>query len=117
MLFGLVYLRSKNLHEFHNACLGIIQAMTVTYLFTNGCKLYAGRYRPDWYARNNPNDNQGRVSFPSGHSSWSFCAMTYLSLYLAGMVGMCSELHVVIMVVTVNVGGRLGGMEVLGTDK
>jgi membrane-associated phospholipid phosphatase len=63
---------------------------------TDICKILAGRLRPDFIARclpdiagncTNPNlkdVRDARASFPSGHSSLSFCAMVYLSLYLCG---------------------------------
>ncbi|KAN0000610.1 hypothetical protein ACTFIZ_001055 [Dictyostelium cf. discoideum] len=82
------YIKNRNSHDFHHAALGLFQAFTITMLFTDILKVTAGRYRPDYGARVATGIaaviREGRVSFPSGHSSVSFCGMTFLSFYLCG---------------------------------
>jgi len=71
----------KSLHDLHDATLGILLSNAITLLITTVLKYLVGRYRPDAVAMGNV-DN-ARESFPSGHSSISFCGLTFLSLYLA----------------------------------
>jgi len=96
VFFALWQLRFKSWHDFHHGLLGQFISIMLTILFTDVFKLYAGRLRPDFLARCKPditgkctnmvlNDvRDGRLSFPSGHSSLSFTAMVFLSLYLSG---------------------------------
>ncbi|GMI44913.1 hypothetical protein TrCOL_g2707 [Triparma columacea] len=70
-------------------------AMGTTLLITDWAKLYVGRLRPNFYAICDYNDetnqcdadesrqNEGRCSFPSGHSSLSMSGCMMLSLYLS----------------------------------
>ncbi|ELP94103.1 phosphatidic acid phosphatase type 2 domain containing protein 1B, putative [Entamoeba invadens IP1] len=52
---------------------------------TNIFKLFAGRPRPNFYAVYDAGDQADAYkSFPSGHSSMTFCAMMFLSLLLCG---------------------------------
>ncbi|WVQ72159.1 hypothetical protein IAR50_001704 [Cryptococcus sp. DSM 104548] len=91
----------------HNGILGLILGLGLTVTFTNIIKITAGRPRPDLFARcilppdltSNPvhsltsytvcttvDDDrlrEGFRSFPSGHSSFAWCGMWYLILYLA----------------------------------
>ncbi|OWZ26749.1 hypothetical protein C349_06836 [Cryptococcus neoformans var. grubii Br795] len=91
----------------HNGILGLILGLGLTATFTNIVKITVGRPRPDLFARcilppdltSNPvhgltswtvctttDDgrlNEGFRSFPSGHSSFAWCGMWYLILYLA----------------------------------
>lgn len=103
--FGVVQLKVRNLHDLHHAGLGLFTSIMGTMLFTDVFKLNAGRLRPDFMARcfpditgrcTNPNLNDvrdSRLSFPSGHSSLSFCAMVYLSLYLSGKFRIFHQNH------------------------
>ncbi|EFA81591.1 phosphoesterase [Heterostelium album PN500] len=88
LIFSAFYYSHRCLHDFHHACLGLIQTFTMTMLFTDFLKVLAGRYRPSYGARfdteNKSLIHDGRMSFPSGHSSISFATMTFLSLYLCG---------------------------------
>ncbi|GAM22363.1 hypothetical protein SAMD00019534_055380, partial [Acytostelium subglobosum LB1] len=88
IVFTSFYARYRSLHDLHHACLGLVQALTMTMLFTDFLKVIVGRYRPDYAARVADGDkssiHDGRLSFPSGHSSASFCSMTFLSMYLCG---------------------------------
>ncbi|ODN83744.1 hypothetical protein L202_01836 [Cryptococcus amylolentus CBS 6039] len=91
----------------HNGLLGLILGLGLTVTFTNIIKITAGRPRPDLFARcilpptltSNPTHSltswtactttdkhrlqEGFRSFPSGHSSFAWCGMWYLILYLA----------------------------------
>jgi diacylglycerol diphosphate phosphatase/phosphatidate phosphatase len=77
------------LHDLHNACLGLLSALTWTFVLTAIGKLYCGRLRPDYEARVDDMDRvvDAMQSFPSGHSSMSFASMTFLALYLSGKLG------------------------------
>jgi len=98
MLFFTVYRwrhRKERLYFFGYRYLGLLQALVVTLFITEVVKLYVGELRPDFLARCQPAGvppvctgsasviKEGRKSFPSGHSSVTWCAMMYLSLMLA----------------------------------
>jgi len=88
----------------HAAVLGLFAAVLVNALLTNFVKIMVGRPRPDFMARCWPdgakvtwnadgtpacaatsvNPDEGRKSFPSGHTSWSTTGLGYLSLWIAG---------------------------------
>ncbi|KAJ3208572.1 hypothetical protein HDU82_002267 [Entophlyctis luteolus] len=84
-------LASRKLHRF---ILGICAATALTYASTNLLKTSVGRFRPDFLSRCAWNATlmactgdaalvqQGRVSFPSGHSSFSFCGLGFLSIWI-----------------------------------
>jgi membrane-associated phospholipid phosphatase len=68
---------------------------------TWGVKVFVGYLRPVFYSLCQPSDNyeyctQGestgnlRMSFPSGHASWAFAALTLLHLYLEQCLGVSS---------------------------
>jgi len=69
---------------------------------TAACKKYVGRLRPNFFnmcafsketfecSADEALILQSRKSFPSGHSSLSFCTYTVLSLYLLGKIGLFS---------------------------
>jgi len=63
---------------------GFAQAVTLNAFATSLGKDIVGRYRPNADARDGASydDSSLRDSFPSGHSSMSFTAASYLSLYL-----------------------------------
>lgn len=96
IVFVLVQLKFRSWHDFHHGLLGQFTSIALTVLFTDCFKVYAGRLRPDFLARCMPditgkctnsvlNDvRDGRLSFPSGHSSLSFTVMVFVSLYLCG---------------------------------
>lgn len=80
--------------------LAISGALLLNGVLTNVLKLSIGRPRPDFISRCMPVSpvwdaeptcsgtdstfEEGYKSFPSGHSSWSFSTLVFLSLYLAG---------------------------------
>jgi len=79
--------RSK--HDLHHSFLGFWSAIGITFLITQGIKFGTGRYRP--YYLNDPNSTESRLSFPSGHASISFAAMTFVCLYLSGKLQIYSD--------------------------
>ncbi|KAK3315792.1 phosphatidic acid phosphatase type 2/haloperoxidase [Apodospora peruviana] len=107
MIFMIVYnfATGASPHKHHVAVLGFAIAMILTSFLTDVIKNMVGRPRPDLLARclalpNTPRDilvsievctetdhhrlHDGWRSFPSGHSSFSFAGLGYLSLFLAG---------------------------------
>ncbi|KUI62056.1 Diacylglycerol pyrophosphate phosphatase 1 [Cytospora mali] len=94
-------------HKHHVAILGLAIALVLTSFLTDTIKNAVGRTRPDLVARCKPAPgtpantlvsidvctetrhhvlHDGWRSFPSGHSSFSFAGLGYLSLFLAGQV-------------------------------
>lgn len=64
---------------------GFAAAMSFNALTTEFAKFSVGRKRPSY--ENYPQEREGRRSFWSGHSSFSFAASTYLSLFVARNTG------------------------------
>lgn len=103
-VFGLVglviigyFVRSRDFHDFRSAWLGFSLACTLNGALTDVIKVAVGRPRPDFFQRCFPDGQMnedmvctgdpwtvkdGRKSFPSGHSSFSFAALGFLSWYL-----------------------------------
>ncbi|WVQ81571.1 hypothetical protein IAT38_003695 [Cryptococcus sp. DSM 104549] len=99
----------------HSAILGLVLSLGLVITFTNIIKITAGRPRPDLFARcilpadltTNPvhgltswtvctttDDKmlqEGFRSFPSGHSSFAWCGMWYLILYLAAKMRLSNQ--------------------------
>jgi membrane-associated phospholipid phosphatase len=102
-IFPLVVSTLPNNTPFHNVHAGvctILVAIGLSELITQTFKLYVGRLRPNFYSMCGFNtetlscDNgeememEARMSFPSGHSSLSFCGMMTLTLFCLGRVGL-----------------------------
>ncbi|XVF20721.1 hypothetical protein REPUB_Repub12eG0027600 [Reevesia pubescens] len=105
MIFLFVYIRRRDVYDLHHAILGLLFSVIVTAVITDSIKNAVGRPRPDFFWRCFPDgkdayDNWGNVlchgdksvikeghkSFPSGHTSWSFAGLGFLSLYLSGKI-------------------------------
>lgn len=110
LIFLAYYIKRRSVRDFHNAFLGLATSITVTALFTDSMKNMVGMPRPDFFDRCFPdgiavysNDEYRRAlcyptnrkeyvdgfkSFPSGHVTWCFAGLGYLSLYLAGKLSL-----------------------------
>lgn len=105
VIFVVLYLRRRDIYDLHHALLGLLYSASVTAVITNAIKLAVGRPRPDFFWRCFPDGkdvydqlgnvichgkrtviDEGHKSFPSGHTSWSFAGLAFLSLYLAGKI-------------------------------
>ncbi|KAI5063114.1 hypothetical protein GOP47_0021661 [Adiantum capillus-veneris] len=104
IIFVAFFLYSKDITDIHHATLGLLFSVLITGVLTDAIKDATGRPRPDFFWRcfpdgiavyNNSTGNvichgensvvkEGYKSFPSGHTSWSFAGLGFLSLYLAG---------------------------------
>ncbi|RKP15092.1 phosphatidic acid phosphatase type 2/haloperoxidase [Piptocephalis cylindrospora] len=106
LLIGLFIRRSP--HDFHQGFLGLALTLSLTIAVTMLLKVTVGEHRPDWLDRCQPREGSvdpvyglanidvcagnrsaavikdGMRSFPSGHTSFAFSGMTFLSLFLAG---------------------------------
>ncbi|KAL3675220.1 hypothetical protein R1sor_025168 [Riccia sorocarpa] len=106
-VFFVYYLIRRSVRDFHNAFLGLGTAVALTALLTDSIKNTVGMPRPDFFWRCFPDGQavynaagsvvchgdadlikDGYKSFPSGHASWSFAGLGYLSFYLAGKLGL-----------------------------
>ncbi|CAN6201131.1 unnamed protein product [Urochloa humidicola] len=101
-----IYVRRRNVYDLHHAILGLLFSVLITAVLTDAIKDGVGRPRPDFFWRCFPDglpkyDNvtrevichgdpvvikEGYKSFPSGHTSWSFAGLGFLSWYLAGKI-------------------------------
>uniref|UniRef100_A0A0D3ES77 Phosphatidic acid phosphatase type 2/haloperoxidase domain-containing protein n=1 Tax=Oryza barthii TaxID=65489 RepID=A0A0D3ES77_9ORYZ len=106
IVFTVVYFRRRNVYDLHHAVLGILFSVLITGVLTDAIKDAVGRPRPNFFWRCFPDgiavfDNvttgvichgdasvikEGHKSFPSGHTSWSFAGLGFLSWYLAGKI-------------------------------
>lgn len=95
----MVNMTRKQKTDGEEALLGVSLALMINGIVTNIIKLIVGRPRPDYFWRCFPDGQikpnlectgkreeiiEGLKSFPSGHSSFSFVSMGYVSLYLLG---------------------------------
>lgn len=105
VIFLFFYLRRRDVYDLHHAILGLLFSVLVTGVITDAIKDAVGRPRPDFFWRCFPDGKdrydqwgdvichgdskvirEGHKSFPSGHTSWSFAGLGFLSLYLAGKI-------------------------------
>lgn len=108
VVVGLNAATGASRHKHHVTVLGLLIALVLTSFLTDTVKNAVGRPRPDLLARCRPDParapantlvgvevctappghvlHDGWRSFPSGHSSFSFAGLGYLSLFLAGQV-------------------------------
>ncbi|CAN8260629.1 unnamed protein product [Cochlearia groenlandica] len=105
VIFIVIYFRRRDVYDLHHAVLGLLYSVLVTAVLTDAIKNAVGRPRPDFFWRCFPDGKalydglgdvichgdksvirEGHKSFPSGHTSWSFAGLGYLSLYLSGKV-------------------------------
>ncbi|CAD6232581.1 unnamed protein product [Miscanthus lutarioriparius] len=106
LVFISIYASRRDIYDLHHAALGVLFAVLITAVFTDVIKTAVGRPRPDFFWRCFPDGKQlynqvtgdvichgeknfltdGRKSFPSGHTSWSFAGLGFLSLYLSGKI-------------------------------
>ncbi|PSR91126.1 Lipid phosphate phosphatase [Actinidia chinensis var. chinensis] len=95
-----------DVYDFHQAILGLLFSVLITGVITDAIKDAVGRPRPDFFWRCFPNGKgvfnnvttnvvctgkksdimEGHKSFPSGHTSWSFAGLGFLSWYLSGKI-------------------------------
>lgn len=85
-------------HEVRASICGLFTATAISEGSTNILKLYVSRYRPNFYSLCGFDTTtlsclgklkyvrEASLSFPSGHSSLSWCGMTYIALFLLGRV-------------------------------
>ncbi|KAK9272595.1 hypothetical protein L1049_002969 [Liquidambar formosana] len=104
-IFLVVYFRRRDVYDLHHAILGLLFSVLVTAVITDAIKDGVGRPRPDFFWRCFPDGKdvydkwgnvichgdknvikEGHKSFPSGHTSWSFAGLGFLSLYLSGKI-------------------------------
>jgi len=88
LIFLSYFIYFRDYHDLHHAILGFAEALSFTLFFTAVFKVFAGEYRPNYYEYSITAPKEARVSFPSGHSSMSFCAQLYVSCYFAGKSGL-----------------------------
>ncbi|KAM3198916.1 hypothetical protein P3L10_034353 [Capsicum annuum] len=105
IIFVFIYLRRRDVYDLHHSILGLLFAVLITAVITDAIKNAVGRPRPDFFWRCFPDGKdeydrwgnvkchgkesdikEGHKSFPSGHTSWSFAGLGFLSLYLAGKI-------------------------------
>ncbi|KAK3161502.1 hypothetical protein QOZ80_1BG0077940 [Eleusine coracana subsp. coracana] len=91
IIFTLVYIRRRNVYDLHHAMLGILFSVLITGVLTDrpSCtdvKVFDS-ITTGVICHGDPSViKEGYKSFPSGHSSWSFAGLGFLSWYLAGKI-------------------------------
>ncbi|KAF6145869.1 hypothetical protein GIB67_028864 [Kingdonia uniflora] len=105
LVFTFIYFRRRDVYDLHHAILGLLFSILITGVITDAIKDAVGRPRPDFFWRCFPDGKEaydslgdaictgessvikeGHKSFPSGHTSWSFAGLSFLSLYLSGKI-------------------------------
>ncbi|XP_010279375.1 PREDICTED: lipid phosphate phosphatase 2-like isoform X1 [Nelumbo nucifera] len=104
-IFTTFYFHRRDVYDLHNSILGLLFSVLITGVITDAIKNAVGRPRPDFFWRCFPDGKdvynelgnvichgkasvikEGHKSFPSGHTSWSFAGLGFLSLYLSGKI-------------------------------
>lgn len=105
LIFQFIYYRRRDVYDLHHGVLGLMFSVLITAVLTDAIKDAVGRPRPDFFWRCFPDGKdlydhlgnvvchgkasvikEGHKSFPSGHTSWSFAGLGFLSLYLCGKI-------------------------------
>ncbi|KAL2482053.1 Lipid phosphate phosphatase 2 [Forsythia ovata] len=106
VIFLLYYFYKRDVYDLHYAVLGLLYSVLVSGVVTDSIKDAVGRPRPNFFYRCFPDGvgvfdplngdvictgdkklvKEGYKSFPSGHSSWSFAGLGFLSWYLCGKI-------------------------------
>lgn len=106
VIITVIYFKRRNVYDLHHAILGLLFSVLITAVLTDAIKDGVGRPRPDFFWRCFPDGvpaydkvttgvlchgkasdiKEGHKSFPSGHTSWSFAGLGFLSWYLAGKI-------------------------------
>ncbi|XP_022133767.1 lipid phosphate phosphatase 2-like isoform X2 [Momordica charantia] len=105
VIFLFIYWRRRDVYDLHHAILGLLYSLLITGVITDAIKVAVGRPRPNFFWRCFPDGKdvydalgdvichgdasvikEGHKSFPSGHTSWSFAGLGFLSLYLSGKI-------------------------------
>ncbi|AQK97639.1 Lipid phosphate phosphatase 2-like [Zea mays] len=106
VIITVIYFKKRNVYDLHHAILGLLFSVLITAVLTDAIKDGVGRPRPDFFWRCFPDGKpeynnfttgaichgqasvikEGHKSFPSGHTSWSFAGLGFLSWYLAGKI-------------------------------
>ncbi|XP_058783746.1 probable lipid phosphate phosphatase 4 [Vicia villosa] len=106
LIFIAFYFVRRDIYDLHHATLGLLFASIITGVITDSIKDAVGRPRPNFFQRCFPDKRpvfdketgdvictgihkvikEGYKSFPSGHTSWSFAGLNFLSWYLSGKI-------------------------------
>lgn len=97
-LNALLLPNNNPLHNVHAGTCTVLVAIGISELVTQAFKFYVGRLRPNFYAmcgfdretlqctNGEKMEMEARMSFPSGHTSLSFCGLVCLVLFFLGRV-------------------------------
>ncbi|KAJ4765491.1 hypothetical protein LUZ62_075866 [Rhynchospora pubera] len=101
-----IFVHRRDVYDLHQAILGLLFSVVITGVITDAIKNAVGRPRPDFFWRCFPDGkevydqstgevichgiakvmNDGHKSFPSGHTSYAFAGLGFVSLYLSGKI-------------------------------
>ncbi|KAF9454299.1 lipid phosphate phosphatase 1 [Macrolepiota fuliginosa MF-IS2] len=96
LFLSIVGIKKRSFVSIHHGTLALLAGRGLARLITEYLKHRVGRLRPDFLARckwdevakhcagNKSAIEDGRKSFPSGHSSTAFAGMVFLTLWIAG---------------------------------